>query len=265
MKWPGFACADKLMWKGLRAGGFSVGRRFELNMQGPIEVFELWKGKLHACLKLFLWRVHRGVLSTKDIIFRKTGAGEKNCIVCRDEEETLFHLFKECPGARSLAFATKWGFRLDNWNVNSISEIVESYIKPKVSQESLDGDLMSVFLSSFLYYVWMFRNIKLHSSELPMSKKVLFMNQAVEEFNIREVEVENLVVECPEAWALLAEGWLKVNSDAAFNNGKAGLGLVVRNYKGELVLLMSNVVDCSSAHASEVEALAWASAIVAKE
>lgn len=165
-------------------------------------------------------------------------------MMCKAEEKTLFHLFKECPGARSLAFASKWSFRLDKWNVNSIFEIVESCIQPEVSQGGLDGDLMYVFLSSFLYYVWMFRNIGLHSSELPLSKKLLILNQAVEEFNACKAVVKNLVVEPPETWAPPAAGKLKVNSDAAFHNGKAGLGLVVRNEKGELMLLMSKVVEC---------------------
>lgn len=35
-------------------------------------------------------------------------------MVCGDEEETLLHLFKECQGARRIAFASVWGFRLES-------------------------------------------------------------------------------------------------------------------------------------------------------
>lgn len=40
---------------------------------------------------------------------------------------------------------------------------------------------------------------------------------------------------------LLLIGWLKVNIFSSFWKGKAGLGVVVRNKDGELVLLKSKI------------------------
>lgn len=68
---------------------------------------KIWKGNLHAHLKMFMWRALQGVLPMRVIIACRTRAGERNCVVYRAKEETLFHLFKECPGARALAFTSK--------------------------------------------------------------------------------------------------------------------------------------------------------------
>lgn len=37
VKWSAFTCVDKLMWQGLKAGGFSIGSYFELNTLGMVE------------------------------------------------------------------------------------------------------------------------------------------------------------------------------------------------------------------------------------
>lgn len=46
-----------------------------------------------------------GVLSTKDVVVQRIGGGDLTCRTCG--AEILFHLFKECHGARSLAFGSK--------------------------------------------------------------------------------------------------------------------------------------------------------------
>lgn len=111
LRWPNFECNDKLMWKGLNQRSFSVGSCYETNSVDPqrevAEVWsKIWKLNIHDRLKMFLWRVLRDVLPTREEIVRRTGVGYASCAVCGAEEETLFHVFKECPGARSLAFGS---------------------------------------------------------------------------------------------------------------------------------------------------------------
>lgn len=73
----------------------------------------LWKVKIHDRLKIFLWRIMANVIPTHALIFDRLGKGGCNCVFCYVEEESLFHLFKECYYIRSLAFASKWGCKLD--------------------------------------------------------------------------------------------------------------------------------------------------------
>lgn len=52
--------------------------------------------------------------------------------------------------------------------------------------------------------------------------------------------------------------WLKVNTDAAFKNGKAAIGLVVRNEIGEIVLIMTKILGCKTTLMAELHAVEWA-------
>lgn len=187
IKWPEVSYRDKLMWQGLKSRGFSVGSCFALNTSTPMVITDavwknLWKMKLYARLKMFLYRALGEVIPTNEIINRKTEKGVSNCAVCGAECETLFHLFKECPGTRALAFACRWGFRLEEWNVNSVREIINYCINPVACQDGLDIESISVFLASLLYYVWSFRNKSIHSGDMEFSKKDFLLNNGVEEF-----------------------------------------------------------------------------------
>lgn len=43
-------------------------------------------------------------------------------------------------------------------------------------------------------------------------------------------------------WSPPRLGWLKSNMDDAFVNGRAAIGLVVRNDRGELVMLLTKII-----------------------
>nr|XP_048337082.1 receptor-like protein 35 [Ziziphus jujuba var. spinosa] len=54
------------------------------------------------------------------------------------------------------------------------------------------------------------------------------------------------------------DGWWKINFDAAFVNGQAGIALVVRDCKGNLLHFASNSVCCGSPFEVELKAFTWA-------
>lgn len=115
VSWSNFVCKDKLLWQGIRVCGFSVGRCLEMNKTssvGAIDVVweKLWKFNIHARLNIFMWRMLAGVLLSRDVIVHRIGAGEASCAICGAKMKSLFHLFKECPEARALAFACKMEF-----------------------------------------------------------------------------------------------------------------------------------------------------------
>lgn len=69
-----------------------------------------------------------GTIPTKEVVAKRIGGEDMTCGICGAEEESLFHIFKECHGARSLAFESKWGFTLDKWKVSNISEMIMSCV-----------------------------------------------------------------------------------------------------------------------------------------
>lgn len=177
----------------------------------------------------------------------------------------MLHLFKECPSSSVLAFACKWGFRLEDWRVNSVSNIVEACINLVLMTGDMDHNSVSVFLSSFLYYVWLFRNKDIYTGELEFSRKIKLLNQAMEDFLYTDGHTNKPLRMSSDVWSPSGAGWMKANSDTAFSNSRAGLGVIVRNENGELVLIKSKVIDSVFAHAAEIEALVWASKIAEAE
>ncbi|KAF3457990.1 hypothetical protein FNV43_RR02652 [Rhamnella rubrinervis] len=53
-------------------------------------------------------------------------------------------------------------------------------------------------------------------------------------------------------------GFIKVNVDAAYVDGRAAAALVIRNDQGHLLYLASKLFKCVSPFVAEVEALCWA-------
>lgn len=64
-----------------------------------------------------------------------------------------------------------------------------------------------------------------------------------------------------EVWTLPSQGWLKVNMDAPYKDGKVALGVVMRNDKGDPVLVASRTCDCISSEVAKMEAIMWATNI----
>lgn len=77
---------------------------------------------------MFMWRLMAGVIPTRELLSDKIGSQERSCAICGKEVESAFHSFKECQGIRVLAFANKWGCRLDKWTASSMEEIIQMCI-----------------------------------------------------------------------------------------------------------------------------------------
>lgn len=43
-------------------------------------------------------------------------------------------------------------------------------------------------------------------------------------------------------------GWFKINSGVTFKDGKAGIALVVKDYRGSIIWLALKIIDYVSAH-----------------
>lgn len=204
-------------------------------------------------------------MPTREVLVRKTEAREDSCVMCGEVTETLFHIFKECPGTHAIAFASNRGFLLESWNVNPVDEIAECCINPRDIVESLDCRSTSIFLCSFLYYVWMYRNRLLHAGEIDILRTVALLNHAVDDFLEIIWNSALLWVEAQEKWKCLAIGWLKLNTDFAYVDGRACLSVVIMNETGEVVMIQSKLCVCKSANSAELEAILWASKITANE
>ena len=74
----------------------------DLIYSGPLSrSVHIWKIKVPLCIKIFMWFVHKGVILTKDNLMKRNWVGNPRCYFC-DQNETIKHLFLECPLAKLL-------------------------------------------------------------------------------------------------------------------------------------------------------------------
>uniref|UniRef100_A0A453CEQ8 Reverse transcriptase zinc-binding domain-containing protein n=1 Tax=Aegilops tauschii subsp. strangulata TaxID=200361 RepID=A0A453CEQ8_AEGTS len=74
----------------------------DLINSGPIpRSLHIWKIKVPLRIKIFMWFFHKQVILTKDNLIKRRWVGSSCCCFC-DHDETIQHLFLECPLAKLL-------------------------------------------------------------------------------------------------------------------------------------------------------------------
>lgn len=191
---------------------------------------KLWKSHLHERLKIFLWRVLAEVMPTRENLNKFFSGMDACCAVCGWESESVFHLFKECPGIGALTFSSRWGGIIDDLLVINVFDLIGFCLQPHlhVCLGELDTLKFTTFVASLLYCFWNFRN--------DMGGSLL--DQYVTEFSsILQYHSNTRLFRKKEGWSSPFSRWWKVNCDAAFVNGKAALVMVVRDDDGFLCVL----------------------------
>lgn len=100
------------------------------------------------------------VLPTNGAIWNRTRAESGSCPAYGVEEETLFHAFYECPNAKTLAFGSQWGIKIENYEFMNFKQIISFIINPSVELISLAFTIekFMVLLISMFYLISNRRN-----------------------------------------------------------------------------------------------------------
>lgn len=95
---------------------------------------------------------------------------------------------------------------------------------------------------------------------------MLLFNSLVDELlDIAPSKSSGLSLRVLQPWCAPASGCFKLNIDAAFKNGVAGLACIVRDCMASRVLVRSKKCDCRSAFDAELLGLEWASEPLVKD
>jgi hypothetical protein len=94
---------DRFVWNLTSNGLFTVKSMYEDIMcdHTPFLRKYLWKVKVPLKIKIFMWFLSNKVLLTKDNLAKRHWNGCTKCVFC-GEQETIQHLFIECPLAKLL-------------------------------------------------------------------------------------------------------------------------------------------------------------------
>ena len=92
---------DKFLWSLTTSGAFTVKSMYLDFLNGHTKFLKkyLWKIKVPLKIRIFMWFLNRKVILTKDNLAKRNWNGNKCCSFC-DAEETIQHLFFECPFAK---------------------------------------------------------------------------------------------------------------------------------------------------------------------
>lgn len=109
----------------------------------------LWKVKIPAKIKVFLWLVNKRSILTKDSLIKRGWVGSNLCVMC-GREETIDHLFFTCTTASLLWSILKCSFNLKSIP-NNFEECFGGWVKTFVKQER---KLVLVGISAMLWAIW---------------------------------------------------------------------------------------------------------------
>jgi hypothetical protein len=106
---------DLVLWQLGGKGKFSVSSVYNAlstNDSGPYHKM-IWKGKIPAKIKNFLWLVTNNAILTKDNLIKRKWTGSPICHFC-DEEENISHLFFQCSMAKAVWAVVAHSIGADN-------------------------------------------------------------------------------------------------------------------------------------------------------
>ena len=195
---------------------------------------------------MHLWRIAFNLLPTKDKLSEFSSSSDTSCPLCNVETESALHLFTHCHIARAIWFDNHWNIRIDRWQVQSSSHLIELLIDPpslQLDKEQRNEFLLFGALTLDMIRVW--RNKAINERSLPMEGQV---NRSIQKLFLEhwrpKVPVMTSVPTRNSArWCCPSQGMLKLNCDAAVGDLSSCIAIVARDWRGKLVFTISKKVN----------------------
>ncbi|KAL0300641.1 UNVERIFIED_CONTAM: putative mitochondrial protein [Sesamum radiatum] len=170
--------------------------------------------------------------------------------------EDSHHLLLECAFTERIWFSSKWKFRLFPFRHLSVSEWFltitgkdQRFLPPNSTQEEF-----ITFWIAVLDLIWGNRNNILHGKPKmePDAVARIAHTHTVEHSQaqvLKSLKASSVVF---DKWLPPPEGWLKVNTDAAFSDGEGMVACVIRNHEGTIICAKSERIWAHDPTAAEV-------------
>ena len=145
---------DELRWKLTKSGVFTVKSMYidVINSNSIPTSKHVWDVKVPLKIKVFMWFVHKQVILTKDNLIKRNWTGPARCSFC-DRDETIKHLFFDCPLAKVLWQTVHIAFNINPPNsVNALFGTWLNGIEPDLARH------IRVGVCALLWTIWTCRN-----------------------------------------------------------------------------------------------------------
>lgn len=115
---------DEVSWKLEASGCFSTGSLYKeiFKANNPCDLSGIWKARLPAKIKIFLWQVVRNRITSGDQVQKRHGPGNGKCVWCGAVEDRDHVLFR-CIVARFMWSALR-KITSGSWNPSGFSDIL---------------------------------------------------------------------------------------------------------------------------------------------
>ncbi|XP_035544595.1 uncharacterized protein LOC118347988 [Juglans regia] len=211
----------------------------------------LWKLQVPHKVKVFAWRACKDSLSTKANLIKRKLDIEGKCSFCQHPLEDLRHVLILCPSIYEFLRSRFLVFQ-NGGQISSFLTAAMDILFKGTSEELADFFLM-------VWAFWFRRNKMVHKQiALPPQQVIGFaftnkLHSVVVRHQLGLHSSKYLVYR----WSAPPEDSLKLNIDGAlfFYLNKAGMGVVLRNHMGE-VLMASSRVESVFLEPEQVEAVA---------
>ena len=243
-----FQKEDCWAWIASNSGLFSVKSTYWLSrVESPPSNIDavsgqIWKTKIHECLKMLLWRIAANLLPSKEIISRFNESMDLCCPLCSSVVETTLHLFTVCPFSKSLWYQSQWGLRMEVLNFESPSEFVNFLLTLNFTSNMLLSQREDFLLFGAILcdVVWKQRNCSIFENMDINWEGVAarIFSLFVEHKSARPPLVRSQVSASSLGWSSPPRHGLKINVDAMVGLRFFVIAAVTRDWEEKWYLLV---------------------------
>jgi hypothetical protein len=169
--------------------------------------------------KTFSWLLIEDKLLTWNNLLKRGWQGPRLCLLCRGNEETVFHLFVQCPFTVSIWNKILNHFKLVfGWSGSTVLECFDYWMRRNYAYSSLP--------TFICWYIWNERNLAIFESKSPSIEKIFFLSIVVvaDHSTLKtQKSLDALAISCPSIESLvglmghLKEMGNKVEQGVLFN------------------------------------------------
>jgi hypothetical protein len=262
---------DKLIWVGTKNGDFSVRSAYHLTKShGEMEEGSgsngesgksLWNSirrvKVPKMVQLFLWKACNNILPTKEKLHKRGITEDPLCPLCKSETETVGHILWSCESSKDV-----WAECCRSIQKCSSDEAGFLEIFAKLASKLRAEELQLAV--GVARQIWMRWNSVVFGGEV-LSPSIMVRKATDQLHDFSKAEERRRVTHVQGSrprcvrWERPAEGFVKLNWDAAINRstGKTGVGVVARDETGLVVAAMSASRPCITDPATAEAVAAW--------
>ncbi|KAL2939352.1 hypothetical protein RDABS01_000184, partial [Bienertia sinuspersici] len=226
---PVYPQRDSWTWLYSKDGFYSVRSAYYIQLQGTYCIpstsnnsssnlwNRIWRTKVPTKIKNFAWRSCKNGIPVKVNLVKRSACVDSRCQLCGEDNETTEHILLHCSEARKVWYLSP--LRLSSGEHQDVSLKDKCLHLMTIYKEERWWELFWTIAWSIWTNrnAWCFEKKKKEGMEL--------------------VQRATNLVNDPVRWTPPVEGTYKLNTDVAvFQEGKVGLGAILRDHMGETVV-----------------------------